>query len=1037
MSKKVNGIYEKEKIMKTTKTRALNILIINVIILAILSVCAFFVSCKKHEHSYLDNFTCHDRICECGETINASTLHKFTDSYSCHDKVCSICGDTVPATTEHAILASTACYETNCLVCGDLVTSKVAHTYGEFHVLEEPTCVKDGTRGSICSVCGHVELEKFEQFGHDFNDQGVCRNGCNVHLLDKEDHTEHVYSKDYKCADKRCLVCGEIAKAEDAHVYTNKTDCSEKVCLLCGSVAKNNKAHSIDYDCRESLCKQCGEPVRATTDHEFSALGVCECGYYSIEEEFSFVRVANGYAVSGYEGNKDFVAIPEKYQGLNVVEVADRAFLNSAVKGVYVPKTVTKIGYRAFYNSRNLQEVAFSVYPIVNQVREGAFGGCVNLESILLPRYIKELPLETFKGCAKLTYVKLPDMLESIGSSAFNGCGALGKLQIPEGVSKIESAAFKNCYSLGVVKIDEDSRITEIKPETFYNCSKLYSIELPKTTVYMGRNAFYNCNSLIDVTIPASVKQLDSLAFAGCNKLIHVRNLTNFELTFNNSDCEILTDEKSTFESEIIYNSDGVVELSFNNKRYILGYIGGETALDLSEDYSNVYAIYPYAFYNLSITSIEIPSSVEVIGDCAFKNCYLLNKVSVNSHSLLSEICTQAFSGCGMLVEITVPKNVTEIGSLAFFGCYRLVNIRNLSTVELSGVDNPCMQIIANETDAFDNQIVIDEQNQITVLVSGERRYLLKYDGFATHLNLSVLNITDIYDQAFDCDENLKQITLPETLVSIGSKAFRGCTGIESITIPASVTKIGDFAFADCSNLTAIHFAQNSNLNKIANGAFEFCIKLDSLVIPSSVTEIGVRAFYGCKAVSSLQFESNSKLETVKDSAFFGCETIEQLNLPASVKTVGDNAFYGCKSLVNFKFGNGFDAKIENIGERAFMECNKISILDFGKYNKLKVIGKEAFTTCSEATVIILPVNIEFVYMDAFAGCSKIEKFYYGGTHEDLIKLDDNDHTNGEFYKNNITVLQSTVKRFYYSETPLDPAYNFWKYDVNGDIVEL
>ena len=60
-------------------------------------------------------------------------------------------------------------------------------------------------------------------------------------------------------------------------------------------------------------------------------------------------------------------------------------------------------------------------------------------------------------------------------------------------------------------------------------------------------------------------------------------------------------------------------------------------------------------------------------------------------------------------------------------------------------------------------------------------------------------------------------ITLPNTLTSIGSNAFRACSSLVNITIPTSVTSIGDYAFRGCT--------------------------FTSIVIPNSVMTMGARIF--------------------------------------------------------------------------------------------------------------------------------------------------------------------------------------------------
>ena len=85
--------------------------------------------------------------------------------------------------------------------------------------------------------------------------------------------------------------------------------------------------------------------------------------------------------------------------------------------------------------------------------------------------------------------------------------------------------------------------------------------------------------------------------------------------------------------------------------------------------------------------------------------------------------------------------------------------------------------------------------------------------------NLSNLNVMLGGDGTFENFTSLTSIELPDSIESLGSRAFMGCSGLKSITIPDSVTSIGDHAFMECTGLTSIN-------------------------IPNGVTSIGDYAFF-------------------------------------------------------------------------------------------------------------------------------------------------------------------------------------------------
>lgn len=91
-------------------------------------------------------------------------------------------------------------------------------------------------------------------------------------------------------------------------------------------------------------------------------------------------------------------------------------------------------------------------------------------------------------------------------------------------------------------------------------------------------------------------------------------------------------------------------------------------------------------------------------------------------------------------------------------------------------------------------------------------------------------------------------VTIPNSVTSIGSSAFYGCSKLTSITIPNSVTSIETSAFEYCSSLTSIVIP--NSVKSIGWFAFSGCSSLTSIVIPNSVTSIGSSAFSGCSSLT-------------------------------------------------------------------------------------------------------------------------------------------------------------------------------------------
>ncbi|MBO7279671.1 MAG: leucine-rich repeat domain-containing protein, partial [Bacteroidaceae bacterium] len=134
----------------------------------------------------------------------------------------------------------------------------------------------------------------------------------------------------------------------------------------------------------------------------------------------------------------------------------------------------------------------------------------------------------------------------------------------------------------------------------------------------------------------------------------------------------------------------------------------------------------------------------------------------------VTSIKSSAFSGCSGLTSIEIPSSVTSISSSAFNGC--------------SGLERISIDVNNSHYDSRDNCNAIIEIATNT-LIAGCKNTVIPN------------TITSIGSWAFDGCSSLTSITIPNSVTSIGNDAFDGCSSLTSITIPNSVTSIGNDAF--------------------------------------------------------------------------------------------------------------------------------------------------------------------------------------------------------------------------------------------------
>lgn len=184
--------------------------------------------------------------------------------------------------------------------------------------------------------------------------------------------------------------------------------------------------------------------------------------------------------------------------------------------------------------------------------------------------------------------------------------------------------------------------------------------------------------------------------------------------------------------------------------------------------------------------------------------------------------------------------------------------------------------------------------------------------------------VTTIGYKAFYNCVGLKNITIPDSVTSIGSYAFHGNTGLTSVTLSSNLSTIGSYAFYECTGLTSITFSDS--ISSIGTSAFYGAKGLKSLIIPDSVTTIGESAFRYCTGLTNITLSKN--LTSIKDKTFEGCTGLTSVIIPDSVTTIeGDysniyGAFGECKKLKKVLIPDS----VASIGQGAFQGCSDVTI---------------------------------------------------------------------------------------------------------------
>ena len=198
-----------------------------------------------------------------------------------------------------------------------------------------------------------------------------------------------------------------------------------------------------------------------------------------------------------------------------ILYIDARAFANSGLTEISIPKEIETIANQVFYKCEALKKIDFS--DGVKEIKEAAFSYCSALEEIHLSKVLTKIGKEAFYACSSLTEITLPKKLINIGEDAFFYCLKLENITFPNSITAVGEGALYGCEGLLLVELSKS--MTIIPDNLLSKCTKLQKIKIPEGINKIAYQAFSNCSSLTQVEIPASVNNIESESFKACESL--------------------------------------------------------------------------------------------------------------------------------------------------------------------------------------------------------------------------------------------------------------------------------------------------------------------------------------------------------------------------------------------------------------------------------------------------------------------------------------------------------------------------------------
>lgn len=243
---------------------------------------------------------------------------------------------------------------------------------------------------------------------------------------------------------------------------------------------------------------------------------------------------------------------------------------------------------------------------------------------------------------------------------------------------------------------------------------------------------------------------------------------------------------------------------------------------------------------------------------------------------------------------------------------------------------------------------------------------------YCTYKNISYVKHSD-HLELFKCPASLNgAIVIPTEIdglpvTAIWSSAFKRCSDVTSITIPDSVINIGSWTFEECTSLESITLP--NSITAIGNGTFSECTGLTSVTIPDSVTSIGESAFQKCSALKSITIPYG--VTEIEENTFYDCLDLASVTIPETVTNIGKNAFNG-SGITSLTIPES--CEYISIGMYAF-ENSAIEKLTIDCKSD---IGIYAFAGCD--SLLTAELYDARVSSYVFSNCSSLKEMTFSGT---------------------------------------------------------
>ena len=407
---------------------------------------------------------------------------------------------------------------------------------------------------------------------------------------------------------------------------------------------------------------------------------------------------------------------------------------------------------------------------------------------------------------------------------------------------------------------------------------RIFSVEIPDSVLEINDYAFEGCIKLRETIWSNNIKRIGNYAFykTACRNF-RINNVTrvipenveeigDYAFAYNNDNYIVLGNTHS------IWFSHGVLPYDTTNENADTTLIIGDRVRKIGNN----------AFENQNIKKLKIPSTVESVGNEAFKNNTYLTSVIIEDRASEMQMGEEVFEGCTSLTSATIESQRTTIPNRTFKNCKNLQAV-NVATNNVSK--------LGDEAFSGCKGLATDDYNSIVEKVTEIGNNAFANTNLTGQVEVKSV-VTSLGEGVFK-NSKIESALIHENITKLPAYLFENCKNLTSVTKANTVTEIGQAVFKDCDAITleVLHSQILPNIVSIGESAFEDCNGLEgTLVIPSNVETIGDYGFYSCTKIKDIEF--NEGIKNIGKNAFYNIDIPQIKNFPSTIETIGSKAFY-------------------------------------------------------------------------------------------------------------------------------------------------